>query len=105
MGEMYDKELEIISITADSRRVEPGALFAAIPGTKEDGHAHIPEALERGAAAVLCERSPDYPGPWLVAKDAREAYGLLCGNWFGNPADRLTLLGVTGTNGKTTTTY
>ena len=104
MGEMYDKELEIISITADSRRVQPGALFAAIPGTKEDGHTHIPEALERGAAAVLCERPPDYPGPWLVVEKVRSAYGRVCANWFGNPADGLRLAAVTGTNGKTTTT-
>lgn len=103
-GEWYDEELEITSITADSRQVQPGALFAAIPGTKQDGRAYIPEALERGAAAVLCEQPPDDPGPWLVVEHARTAYAKLCANWFGNPADALRLAAVTGTNGKTTTT-
>jgi len=104
MGKNCDEELEIISVTADSRQVQPGTLFVAIPGTKEDGHAHIPEALERGAAAVVCERLPEYSGPWLVTENARRAYAKLCANWFGNPADALRLAAVTGTNGKTTTT-
>ena len=103
-GEWYDEETEIAAVTADSRRVQPGALFAALPGTKEDGHSYISEALARGAACVLCERPPDYPGPWLVVKNARRAYGIVCANWFGNPAAALRLAAVTGTNGKTTTT-
>ena len=103
-GDWYDEELEITAVTADSRRVEPGALFAALPGTKEDGHSYISEALARGAACVLCERAPDRPGPWLVVENARWAYGVVCANWFGNPAEALRLAAVTGTNGKTTTT-
>ena len=103
-GEWYDEELEINSITADSRQVQPGALFAALPGTKLDGQNYIAQALERGAVAVLCQNAPDYPGPWLLTEDARAAYGRLCANWFGNPGDRLRLAAVTGTNGKTTTT-
>ena len=99
------QDVEITSLTSDTRSLVPGGLFAALKGTRTDGTRYISEALDRGAAAVLCEKAPDHPGPWLVAKDARQAYGLLCGNWFGNPADRLTLLAVTGTNGKTTTTY
>lgn len=102
-GEWYNEEMEITSITADSRQVQPGALFAAIPGTKQDGQTYIPEALERGAAAVLCQSPPDYPGPWLVTEDIRRAYAVLCANWFGRPADALRLVAVTGTNGKTTT--
>ena len=103
-GEWYDENTEILSVTADSRQVQPGGLFAALPGTKLDGGDFIPRALERGAAAVLCEQPPDFPGPWLVVENARSAYGRLCANWFGNPADALHLAAVTGTNGKTTTT-
>ena len=99
------QDVEITSLTSDTRFLVPGGLFAALRGTRTDGTQYITQALDCGAAAILCEKAPDFPGPWLVAKDARQAYGLLCGNWFGNPADRLTLLGVTGTNGKTTTTY
>ena len=103
-GEWYDEELEITSITTDSRQVRPGGLFAALPGSRLDGHDYIRQALENGAAAVLCERQPDIPGPWLVTDDARASYAKLCANWFGNPADALRLAAVTGTNGKTTTT-
>ena len=103
-GEWYDETTEITSVTADSRQVQPGGLFAALPGPNRDGGDFIAQALERGAAAVLCERPPDTPGPWLVVKDARVAYAKVCANWFGNPADALRLAAVTGTNGKTTTT-
>jgi len=99
------QDVEITSLTSDTRSLAPGGLFAALRGSRTDGAQHISEALDQGAAAILCEKAPDFPGPWLIAKDAREAYGHLCGNWFENPADRLTLLAVTGTNGKTTTTY
>ncbi len=104
VGEWYDAELEITSITADSRQVRPGGLFAAMAGPNEDGHRYIPQALERGAAAILCQEPPDIPGPWLVTEQVRSAYAKMCANWFGNPADALRLVAVTGTNGKTTTT-
>lgn len=104
MGEWYEAELEITSISADSREVSPGGLFAAIPGERFDGHEFIPLALERGAAAVLCQRPPDCPGPWLVVENVREAWGRMCANWFGNPGRQMCLAAVTGTNGKTTTT-
>ena len=96
---------EITDLTNDTRRLVSGALFAAIEGTKERGADHIREALEKGAAAVLCRRPPDYDGPWLVTDRPRRTYGLLCRRWFGNPGKDLTMIGVTGTNGKTTTTY
>ena len=103
-GEWYDENLEITSVTADSRQVQPGALFAALPGTNRNGEDFIPGALERGAVAVLCSRAPDFPGPWLAVKNPRAAYATVCANWFGNPADTMHLVAVTGTNGKTTTT-
>ena len=99
------QDVEITSLTCDTRDLVPGGLFAALKGSRIDGSRFIQEALDKGAAAVLCEEPPDYPGPWLTARDVREAYGLLCANWFDRPGDGMTLVGVTGTNGKTTTTY
>ena len=83
----------------------PGCLFAALPGYKTDGHRFISQALALGASAVLCEHAPEEAGPWIVVPDARAALAAVSANWFGRPADRLTALAVTGTNGKTTTTY
>ena len=103
-GGNIDQEMEINSISYDSRTLEPGALFVALPGDKTDGHRYIDTALEGGAAAVLCQRAPDRPGPWLVTEDTRLALALLSANWFGHPGDAMTLVAVTGTNGKTTTT-
>ena len=83
----------------------PGCLFVALPGYKTDGHRYIRQALERGAAAVLCQRPPEGEGPWLVTEDTRAALADVSANWFGRPAEAMTCVGVTGTNGKTTTTY
>ena len=104
MGECFNSELEITSISYDSRTLRPGALFVALRGEKSDGHDYIPAALERGAAAVLCEAAPAEGGPWLLTRDSRLALALVSANWFGRPGEELTLLAVTGTNGKTTTT-
>ena len=101
----YDKELEISGITCDSRAVTSGCLFAAVRGEREDGHAYLRQAAERGAAAVLCETPPDLPGVWIRVKDSRAALAQAAANFSGRPAERLTVIGVTGTNGKTTSTY
>ena len=98
-------DVEITGISYDTRDLKPGALFAALSGYKTDGHRYIREALEKGAAAVLCQRAPDFDGPWLVAGDTRAALADVSANWFGRPAEAMTCVGVTGTNGKTTTTY
>ena len=103
-GGEVNPEMEISSISYDSRTLCPGALFVALPGEKTDGHRYIDAALEKGAAAVVCSRPPDRPGPWLVTQDARLALALLGANWFGRPGEEMTLVAVTGTNGKTTTT-
>ena len=103
-GGSLDLEMEINSISSDTRTLKPGALFAALPGAEADGHQFIQAALEKGAAAVLCQRAPEYPGPWLTAEDVRLAFALVCANWFGRPGEGMTLVAVTGTNGKTTTT-
>ena len=98
-------DMEISGIYYDTRQMEPGCLFVSLTGYKTDGHRFIREALEKGAAAVLCQRAPEEPGPWLVAEDTRAALAAVSANWFGHPAEELTVIGVTGTNGKTTTTY
>ena len=102
--EEFDGGLEISSLSYDSRTLEPGALFVALPGAKTDGSRFIDQAMERGAAAVLCECPPERPGPWLTTPDARLALALTSANWFGHPGEEMTLIAVTGTNGKTTTT-
>ena len=99
-----DLNLEITSLSRDSRTIQTGALFAALEGETHDGHDYISKALDRGAAAVLCQKAPRFPGPWIVVEDSRAAYAMACANWFGNPARKLRLVAVTGTNGKTTTT-
>lgn len=99
-----DLDMEISSISCDTRSVQPGALFVALSGTKTDGHLYIQTALDRGAVAVLCQQPPDFPGPWLTTEDTRLAMALLSANWFDHPGNSMTLVAVTGTNGKTTTT-
>lgn len=102
-GETSSLDMEINSISYDTRTLHPGALFVALPGSKTDGSRFIEEAMEKGAAAVLCQTPPEGLGPWLVTPDARKALAVLSANWFGHPGRELTLIGVTGTNGKTTT--
>ena len=100
-----DQDVEITGVSYDTRTMAPGGLFAALEGYKTDGQLYIREALEKGAVAVLCRRAPDFDGPWLTAEDPRAALALISANWFGHPAEALTCVAVTGTNGKTTTTY
>ena len=103
-GGSVGQEMEINSISYDTRTIKPGALFVALSGSKLDGHQYIQTAIQKGAAAVLCERAPDCPGPWLTTADSRLALALVSANWFGHPGEAMTLVAVTGTNGKTTTT-
>ncbi len=97
-------ELEISGVSYDSRTTRPGDLFVAIPGYAADGHRFIPMALERGAAAVLCEHSMPEAAPWVQVPSARTALAQLGANWYGHPADAMQMIGVTGTNGKTSVT-
>ncbi|MGN8875830.1 UDP-N-acetylmuramoyl-L-alanyl-D-glutamate--2,6-diaminopimelate ligase [Pseudoflavonifractor sp. HCP28S3_F10] len=105
LGAGLDPEMEISGISYDSRTLRPGELFVALPGYRTDGHRFIRQAVEKGAALVLCEHAPEEKGPWLTVPDARAALAGVSANWFGHPARELTVIGVTGTNGKTTTTY
>jgi UDP-N-acetylmuramoyl-L-alanyl-D-glutamate--2,6-diaminopimelate ligase len=94
----------VTSCTSDSRSCLPGDLFAALVGSTHDGHEFARHALARGAAAVLCERPlPVYGVPQCIVADSREAYGRVCQALAGEPSQRLKVIGVTGTSGKTTT--
>ncbi|MEO2023655.1 MAG: Mur ligase domain-containing protein, partial [Pirellulaceae bacterium] len=92
------------SCCSDSRNVRPGDLFVALVGSQDDGHAHIAEAVERGAAAILTERFVSSPVPLCIVPDTREAYGQICQVLAGSPCDKLFMVGVSGTQGKTATT-
>ncbi len=96
----------ISGLAYDSRRVRPGDLFVAVRGFHVDGHAFIPDALSRGAVAVMAEEPPppDVSVPWAQVPDSRAALALLAAAFHGHPARRLRVVGVTGTDGKTTTT-
>ena len=91
-------------LTTDSRSVERGTLFIAVRGTQVDGHRFVTDAVSRGAAAVVVESPQDTDAPQLVVQDARRAAIVLARAWFGDPAAGMLLVGITGTNGKTTTT-
>lgn len=98
-----DPELEIRDVCYDSRAVQPGDLFVAVSGYAVDGHKYMAKALEAGAAAVLCERAPEH-GAYIRVADSRHALAEVSAAYFDHPARRLTMVGVTGTNGKTTVT-
>ncbi len=100
------KEARITGITNDSRRVSAGALYAALRGLHVDGHSFISQAIEAGATAVLCEELPPDPRPgitWFLAPDARRALSELSDRFYGRPSQSLFVVGVTGTDGKTST--
>lgn len=96
--------LEITGVAYDSRKVKPGNLFVAISGFATDGNQYIPKAMELGAAAVLTDRKPSSEVPYVLVESARLALALLGANWYQHPADKVKMVGVTGTNGKTSAT-
>ena len=102
-------EREITGICSDSRRVGQGSLFVAIPGFQSDGHRYIRQAMAQGACAVVAQHAPDCPVPedvtLILVEDARRALAQLAAEWYDHPERQLRLIGVTGTNGKTTTTW
>ena len=91
----------------DSRKTKPGSVFVALPGQKADGAAFAPQAVASGAAAIVSERQrPEtVAAPWIVVGNARLALAHLASEFFGHPSRRMTVVGITGTNGKTTTSY
>ena len=101
-----DTEREITGVQSDSRRVEKGSLFAAVRGVNVDGHAYIARAEEAGACAIVCEELPAGRREgvtYIRVADSAEALGRIASAWYGHPSSHLKLVGVTGTNGKTTT--
>ncbi len=105
IGISGDPCTEVGGVAYDSRKVRPGDLFVCVGGTVADGHDFAPEAIAAGAAAVVVERPLGLGVPEVRVTDARRAMARIAAAWYGHPADRLMLLGVTGTNGKTTTAY
>jgi UDP-N-acetylmuramoyl-L-alanyl-D-glutamate--2,6-diaminopimelate ligase len=100
-----DENREISGIIFDSRNVDKGSVFVAVRGSKTDGHDFIKNAVDSGASAIICERLPDEPDKsvcWIKTSDSAKALGQAASNFYGNPSDSLRLVGVTGTNGKTT---
>ena len=98
-------DIEISGIQFDSRLVAAGNLFVATRGTASDGHQFIPMAIQKGATAILCEQLPQELNPevtYIQVKDSADALGLVASCWYGFPSSKLSLVGVTGTNGKTT---
>jgi UDP-N-acetylmuramoyl-L-alanyl-D-glutamate--2,6-diaminopimelate ligase len=103
-------DIPVSGLRHDSRHVVPGDLFFALPGSKTDGNRHAREALEKGAVAVVSELDAPPPpavvsGTWVKVSDAAEAMAVMSDHFFGRPSSAMKLVGVTGTNGKTTTSY
>ena len=100
-------ETECSGVTHDSRAVRPGSVFVALRGLKADGTAFAAEALNAGAAAIVAEQpsAAAVNAPWIVVNDARLALALLAAEFFGHPSRQMRVIGITGTNGKTTTSY
>lgn len=100
-------DIEIASLVYDSRKAAPGCLFICITGFNSDGHKYIPDVIEKGAAAVVATKDVEVPDGVCVIKvdDDREALAEISAAWFGYPAEKLCTIGITGTKGKTTTSY
>ncbi|MBR6621373.1 MAG: UDP-N-acetylmuramoyl-L-alanyl-D-glutamate--2,6-diaminopimelate ligase [Bacteroides sp.] len=100
-----DVATEISGINIDSRKIEPGHLFVAVKGTQTDGHAYINKAIEKGTSAIVCETYPDKLETnltYIKVADTEDVVGKVATSFYGNPTSKLELIGVTGTNGKTT---
>jgi len=100
-----DPDVGIQSLEADSRKASPGCLFFCLPGHTVDGHDYAEEALAKGAAALVVSRELTVSAPQLIVPDTRHAMALIADYYYGRPSHKLKPIGVTGTNGKTTTTY
>ena len=98
-------DIEISGISYNSRETKPGDVFVAITGFKTDGHKYAKNAEERGASVIVAQDDVEVSCPVVKVKDTRRALAVLCGNFYNNPSKEFKLIGITGTNGKTTTTY
>ena len=100
-----NKEVEILNVCIDSRKVQPGDLFVCTPGLRMDAHDFAPQAVQSGAAALLVERVLPIDVPQVVVEDVRKAHSYVAAAYYGNPAEKVHMLGITGTKGKTTTSF
>ncbi|NLC72662.1 MAG: UDP-N-acetylmuramoyl-L-alanyl-D-glutamate--2,6-diaminopimelate ligase [Ruminococcaceae bacterium] len=98
-------KINATGIAYDSRSVLPGDVFVAVSGFETDGHKYINSAVSKGAVCVVCEHAPDVSVPYILVDNSRYALAILSSNFYLNPASEMKMIGVTGTNGKTTTTY
>lgn len=99
-------DTDITGVHYNSAKIQPGNIFVAIKGFTTDGHKYIPSAIANGAVAVICqEYTPDCPVTQIVVRDSRIAEAVVSANFFGRPSEKFKLIGITGTNGKTTCTY
>ena len=105
--EIYnDSDVEITGVHYNSREITSGNLFVAIKGFVTDGHKYIPQAVEAGAAAIIAQQYTEgIDIPQIIVDDSRIAEAQVCAVFFGNPSEKFDLVGITGTNGKTTCTY
>lgn len=100
-----DAELEISGVSYDSRKTEKRDMFVAIRGFEADGHKFIPKAVENGAAVILCEEKPSCDIPYVLVSDSRYGLAIVSRDFFGDPASEMTMIGITGTSGKTSSSY
>ena len=100
-----EAELEISGVSYDSRKTEKGDMFVAIRGFEADGHKFIPKAVENGAAVILCEEKPSCDIPYVLVSDSRYGLAIVSRDFFGDPASEMTMIGITGTSGKTSSSY
>ena len=101
-----NKDIVIDNITFDSRNVEANSMFIAVRGTKSDGHNYIEQTIEKGAVCIVCEVLPSNINKdvtYVLVKDSSFSLGIIASNYYDNPSEQLSLVGITGTNGKTTT--
>ena len=101
-------DTEVLDLTYDSRKIHPGMLFVAIAGTVVDGHKFIPDVVEKGASVLVVEKEIESPGPGVTVvkvDNGREALSLMSQAYFDYPAKKMISIGITGTKGKSTTTY
>jgi UDP-N-acetylmuramoyl-L-alanyl-D-glutamate--2,6-diaminopimelate ligase len=97
--------VDVCDLVYDARAASAGALFFCVRGARADGHEFAPEAVKRGAVALVVERPLDLPVPQLVVASARAAMAVAADEFFGRPTEELEVVGVTGTSGKTTTSF
>lgn len=99
-------DMPVTAVISDSREATPGKVFVALKGTLTDGHKYIAEVIAKGVKAIVCENIPDYKAAdttYVVVKDSAETLAIMADNFYDNPSSKLKLIGITGTNGKTTT--